>query len=201
MTKARFKSKMAKRHKNIHPSKPTWNPKIDGWVFSGSMLVFRGINVLPSNTFVFLWFRPHGPDLQMVLLLLMLKQKLNACLPVGPREVLPTHENSATGKTRKQIKTKLEEKKEGYRKSLEIVVGSHHWWTTFRPLLHCIWVDFIYKSHVVSKAHGADTDVPRSAKDCSSSSEIKTADTSICQKIKQKGKSLCVSSPSDETDK
>ena len=127
------------------------------WVFSGSMLVFRGINFLPSNTFVFLRFRPHGSDLQMVLLLLMLKQKLNACLPVGPWEVLPTHENSATGKTRKQIRTKLEEKNKGCsKKSLEIVVVSHYWWTTFRPLLHCIWVDFIYKGHVVAKAHGAD---------------------------------------------
>ena len=46
------------------------------------------------------------------------------CLPSGRSwEVLPTHENSATGKTRKQIKTKLEEKKKVIGKAWKLWLG------------------------------------------------------------------------------
>jgi len=65
-------------------------------IFKGSMLVPGVIHSLPSNSFVvFCGFGPHVSDLQMVLLLLVLKQKLNACCTVGPWEK-PTHKNSAT---------------------------------------------------------------------------------------------------------
>lgn len=133
-------------------------------IFKGSMLVPWVIHSLPSNSFVvFCGFGRHVSDLQMVLLLLVLKQKLNACCTVGPWEK-PAHKNSAT-RIGNKSKQNCFKKKCSRKKILEIVVGSQHWWTTFRTLLHCIWVDFIYKSHAVAKAHSTNkTHVPKKHK-------------------------------------
>ena len=131
-------------------------------IFKGCMLVSGVINS-PTVSSFFDGFGPHVSDLQMVLLLLMLKQKLNACRPVGPWEK-PTHKNSAT-RIGNKSKQNCFVSKSSRKKILEIVVGSHHWWTTFGTLLHCIWVDFIYKSHAVAKAHSNDkTHVPKKRK-------------------------------------